>query len=106
MNERRQNSIDTVLTNLGRLEGKIDGMHDTLDYLHAKVTQQNGRIGKLEQWRNGLIMVIGVFAFVVATFGQDFINSQVEDRWRKSDHELFAKAIQNELETLQRFHNE
>ena len=57
--------------NLGVISVKLDNMHDDIIELKDRVKVQNGRIGKLENWRSymlgGLALAVFIITLVVKT---------------------------------------
>jgi hypothetical protein len=51
MEERRQNTIDHLLTELGHVKQIGSDNSRILGELNVKVGIQNGRVGKLERWQ-------------------------------------------------------
>lgn len=100
--ERRTSSINDLMHSLGRMEGKLDTQTIVMNETSKKITIQNGRIGKLEQWRNGIIVVIGVFAFFVSVFGNRIYDAVTQDRWRRSDQVMYEKVIAKQIYDLEK----
>jgi hypothetical protein len=70
MEERRGNSIDRVLVEIGSLKEKCDRTNVTVESLNTRVGIQNGRVGKLEKWQSylmgmGTILVLLVIPVVL-----------------------------------------
>ena len=69
--ERRQNTLDNVLTGLGELKAIADSTSRQVSEINARVAIQNGRVSKLEEWKNkaqGSLNVIIVLMLPVGLY--------------------------------------
>lgn len=55
MEERRNNSLDRLLVEIGGLKEMCKTTHETVSSLNTRVGIQNGRVGKLEKWQSYLM---------------------------------------------------
>lgn len=58
------------------LDDKFRGLHEKLDLILKQTTAHNGRMGKLERWRTGIAMCIGLIVFLTPFFVWSFKTSQ------------------------------
>lgn len=63
--ERRANSVETVLLKLGELSEASKDIKQTVSDLKDRVGIQNGRVGKLEKWQSFMQGVIAVLVLMV-----------------------------------------
>lgn len=81
--ERRQNSLETVLVSLGRLEESNAHIHETVCDLKERVGIQNGKVGKLERWQSytqGCVMILVVMIVPIII---NFVTSWIEYAFHK-----------------------
>lgn len=100
-NDKRQNSINDLLTGVGRIEGKIEAQTSSISDLQKTIIKQNGRIGKLEQWRNGIVVAIGLGAFTISVFGGRVWDSFENNRWKATDQTIYAFEINKRISELE-----
>lgn len=55
MEERRNNSLDRLLVEMGSIKEMCKTTHETVESLNNRVGIQNGRVGKLEKWQSYLM---------------------------------------------------
>lgn len=99
--ERRSGTSEALLTGIGVLQGKMDSQQMFLAELNKTILRQNGRIGKLEQWRNGIVVVIGIGAFTISVFGGRIWDSFQNNRWKASDQSVYAYEINNRISQIE-----
>lgn len=80
-NERRQNTIDSILISLGRLESAATQINTDINGLQDKVRIQNGKVGALERWQafiqGALVVIAAVLLPMVLNFIMSWVNHQV-----------------------------
>ncbi len=47
------------------LDQKFNGLHEKLDLVIAQTTKTNGSVTGLKAWRTGIVMCLGLIAFIV-----------------------------------------
>jgi len=100
--DRRVNSLEALLTAVGRLEGKMDSQQGHIIELNTTIIKQNSRIGKLEQWRNGIVVAIAIGAFTISVFGGRIWDAFQNNRWKASDQQVYAHGIEERLGRLEK----
>lgn len=71
--ERRKSSIEFMFVELGKLQETARNTHEIVQNLDVKVGIQNGRVGKLENWKSfvlgmGCILTLLVIPMAVKMF--------------------------------------
>lgn len=100
--ERRSGTSEALLTGIGVLQGKMDAQQNFLSELNKTILRQNGRIGKLEQWRNGIVVTIGLGAFIISVFGGRVWDSFQNNRWKASDQEIYSSIMDQRLAEIEK----
>lgn len=97
--ERREKTIDSVLTQMGELKGLISGLTTGITELNVRVGIQNGRVGKLENWRTGYAFVFGVIITVLMFFKEPILGV-FSDRWTLEDQKAYSARVQEDLKEI------
>lgn len=61
-------NLDSIHRALGRIEGKLDGIHDRINQQDAKITSQASRLDSLHTRVNYGLGAIGAVSFILAFF--------------------------------------
>ena len=65
MEERRSNSVEMVLIEIGKLQAMTSNTHDQVSALNVKVGIQNNRLSKVENWKSFMFGMGFVLSMVV-----------------------------------------
>ena len=73
--ERRTNSLETVMVSLGRLEEKSEHIHSTVCSLNERVGIQNGKVGKLQEQYSFVRGVVAILLLTIIPITINFVSS-------------------------------
>lgn len=68
-----------IMRAIGNIEGSLKALDKSVSDLSGGIKIQNGRLGKLENWRSYILGAIAIFSFIVMPLIVYIFKSSVEN---------------------------